>query len=134
VVFVIYIRKMEAPTPKAIAYGPLPKSATITTATMADTRWPPTRLRGWAKYDSLAEHRRTAEAPKDPIRRGNPAILVTAKMARTDSVPLTNPHMAYFKDLGAWVPLSLPFILPGRRERLNFNYPSSIFLPVLRVI
>jgi hypothetical protein len=56
------------------------------------------------------------------MRRGNPAILVTAKIVRIDRDPLIKPHTAYLMDLGAWVPLSLPFILPGIRESLIFNY------------
>jgi hypothetical protein len=111
----MYIRKMAAPTPKAIAYGPEPQNETIRTAVIADRRWPPIRLRGWAKGDSLAPKRRTADAPRDPIRSGYPVILVTAKMARIDRVPLINPHTAYFNDRGAWLPLSFAFILPGKR-------------------
>jgi len=98
-----------------------PSSDTMTTAAAAETRCPPTRFLGWARGDSLAPKSRTAEAPKEPINSGKPAILVIARMARIDKVPLISPQVAYVSDLGACVPLSFPFIFPGILASLFFT-------------
>jgi hypothetical protein len=66
----MFITKIDSPTPRAMAKVVDPKRATTITATMAETRCPPTRLRGWDSGESVAPKRRTAEAPNDPISNG----------------------------------------------------------------
>lgn len=95
-----YMKRMEKPTAREMAKGPVPIRCTTATAIVEETRCPPTRFRGCARGDSAAPKRRTADAPKEPIRRGCPDMRATSTMARMAIEPLMEPQRAYLNESG----------------------------------